>query len=101
METRRESRSRSLAGPPAMANDNDGPILIISGTNRPGSNALKVARALAEHYARTQVASDLLDLQQLPREIFDGSAYQNKPPAMIELQRRVLVASGLHVVTPE
>src|SRR4051794_34846964 len=79
----------------------NGPILIISGTNRPGSNALKVAGVLREHYGRSQVATDLLNLEDLPREIFDGSVYKTKPPSMVELQRRVLAAAGLHVVTPE
>jgi NAD(P)H-dependent FMN reductase len=78
-----------------------GPILIISGTNRPGSNALKVARVLQDHYGRSHVPTDLLNLEDLPREIFDGSAYKTKPPSMVELQGRVLSAAGLHVVTPE
>ena len=79
----------------------NGPILIISGTNRPGSNALKVAGVLQEQYGRAQVPTDLLNLEHLPREIFDGTSYRTKPPAMVALQGRVLAASGLHVVTPE
>jgi chromate reductase, NAD(P)H dehydrogenase (quinone) len=79
----------------------NGPILIISGTNRPGSNALKVARVLLDHYRRAQVPAEVLNLEDLPREIFDGSVYATKPPAMVELQGRILSAAGLHVVTPE
>jgi NAD(P)H-dependent FMN reductase len=86
-------------GPPrAMAT---GPILIISGTNRPNSNALKVARAVERHYAGARVPTELLNLEDLPPELFHGSAYTAKPPAMLELQGRVIAAAGLHVVTPE
>jgi chromate reductase len=79
----------------------NGPILIISGTNRPNSNALKVARVLEAHYARAGAAVDLLNLEHLPKELFDPSIYTSKPAAMAELQARVLAAAGLHVVTPE
>ena len=78
-----------------------GPILIISGTNRPNSNALKIARTLEAHYQREAMPAELLSLEQLPREAFEPSAYATKPPAVVEMQNRVLAACGLHVVTPE
>jgi NAD(P)H-dependent FMN reductase len=77
------------------------PILIISGTNRPGSNALKVARVLEKHYHAQSTAVEILSLADLPHEVFDGEAYAVKPPGMIEIQSRVLAAAGLHIVTPE
>src|SRR5688500_10185918 len=77
------------------------PILIVSGTNRPQSNALRVAAVLRANYERIGVAHEILSLEELPREVFDGSAYANKPPGMVAIQRRVLDALGLHVVTPE
>ncbi|HEY7116720.1 MAG TPA: NAD(P)H-dependent oxidoreductase [Tepidisphaeraceae bacterium] len=79
----------------------DGPILIIAGTNRPNSNALRVARIVEGHYRQENVPTTLLNLEHLPPEIFLPSVYTAKPPAMVELQRQVLEASGLHVVTPE
>jgi NAD(P)H-dependent FMN reductase len=78
-----------------------GPILIISGTNRPNSNALKVARTVERHYAAMQVPTQLLNLEDLPCELFKGTVYTAKPPAMMELQVRVIRAAGLHVITPE
>jgi len=81
--------------------DEQRPILIISGTNRPNSNALRIASVLSANYERLGVAHEVLSLTELPREIFDGAAYANKPPAMVELQKRVLDAIGLHIVTPE
>ena len=77
------------------------PILIVSGTNRPQSNALRVAAVLRANYERLGVAHETLSLADLPREVFDGSAYANKPGGMVAIQRRVLDALGLHVVTPE
>jgi chromate reductase, NAD(P)H dehydrogenase (quinone) len=77
------------------------PILVISGTNRPGANALKVARIVEGHYKSANVATDFLSLTELPKEIFDGAAYANKPPGMLAIQQRVMDAKGLHVITPE
>jgi NAD(P)H-dependent FMN reductase len=77
------------------------PILIISGTNRPGANALKVARIVQGHYSSTDVPTDLLSLTELPVEVFEGAAYAAKPPAMVAIQQRVLEARGLHIITPE
>ena len=77
------------------------PILIISGTNRPNSNALRIAHVLAANYERLGVAHEIFSLAELPKEIFDGSAYANKPPAMVALQQRVLDSIGLHIITPE
>jgi NAD(P)H-dependent FMN reductase len=79
----------------------DRQILIISGTNRPDSNAMRVSKLIEGHYRAIGVAPNLFSLTDLPREIFDGAAYATKPPKMLEIQQRVLDASGLHIVTPE
>jgi NAD(P)H-dependent FMN reductase len=80
----------------------DASILIISGTNRPGSNALRIARVLERHYHAAGTAGvSILSLAELPIEVFHGSAYAAKPPAMVAIQQRVVAALGLHVVTPE
>lgn len=78
-----------------------GPILIISGTNRPNSNALRVARLIETHYRAAGAASEIFSLAELPPEMFDPGAYATKPPAIITMQQRILDARGLHVVTPE
>src|SRR5260221_14631466 len=72
----------------------NGPILIISGTNRPNSNALKVARVLEGLYGREQAAGDLLNLEGLPPEVFSPAIYTSKPAGMGELQRRGEAAGG-------
>lgn len=77
------------------------PILIISGTNRPGSNALRIANLLGELYAQANVAAEVFSLEAMTPEIFLPTSYAAKPPAMVAIQKRVLDASGLHIVTPE
>lgn len=79
----------------------DRPILVISGTNRPNSNALRISQIVMGLYAAASVNAELLSLTDLPREVFEGSAYASKPPGMVAIQQRVLDAGGLHVVTPE
>lgn len=76
-------------------------MLIISGTSRPDSNALKVSKVLQGHYAAAGVKAEILSMAELPPEAFLPTVYATKPPAVAAMQERVLAASGLHVVTPE
>jgi NAD(P)H-dependent FMN reductase len=79
----------------------DGAILLISGTNRPGSNALKVAGVIQGHYQSAAVAVDLFSLAELGPEVFEPAAYTAKPPSILAIQQRVLDAAGLHIICPE
>ena len=76
-------------------------ITLISGTNRPNSNTRKVARHLEEIYADLKVPLQVLDLTQLPLEIFAPSSYAEKPKSFQPFSEAVLSSDGLHVVTPE
>jgi chromate reductase, NAD(P)H dehydrogenase (quinone) len=76
-------------------------ILIIAGTNRPNSNALKVAHVLQVHYAAANVEAGIYSLGEMPPEIFLPESYAKKPESWLAVQQRVLDAHGLHVVTPE
>jgi len=76
-------------------------ITLISGTNRPKSNTRKVARHLEEIYAELKVELHVIDLAQLPLEIFNPSAYLEKPPSFLPFSEAILKSEGLHVVTPE
>lgn len=78
-----------------------GPILLISGTNRPDSNALRVTKQIQLHYQSAGAAAEIFSLAEMPQEVFDPSSYATKPPAMIAIQQRVLDARGLHIITPE
>jgi NAD(P)H-dependent FMN reductase len=76
-------------------------ITLIVGTNRPGSNTRKVAKQVEDIYAELKVPLHVLDLAQLPPEIFSPASYAEKPKSFAPFADAVLRADGLHVVTPE
>jgi chromate reductase, NAD(P)H dehydrogenase (quinone) len=76
-------------------------ICLISGTNRPQSQTLRVTRLLEKRYKALGIATQLLDLNALPPEIFLPSAYSEKPASFAPYTDTVLKADGLVVVTPE
>ena len=76
-------------------------IVIISGTNRPGSNARKVSTHVEEIYESLGVKTELLDLADMPPEIFSPSSYAAKPVGFSKFTDAVLASDGLVIVTPE
>jgi len=76
-------------------------ITLIVGTNRPQSNTRKVARHVEEIYADLKVPIHLLDLAQLPPEIFSPTSYAKKPKPFEPFSEAILRSDGLHVVSPE
>jgi NAD(P)H-dependent FMN reductase len=76
-------------------------LTLIVGTNRPGSNTRKVAAQVGEIYAQLGARPRVLDLAELPPEIFSPASYARKPPAFAPFADAVLQADGLIVVTPE
>ena len=76
-------------------------MTLIVGTNRPGSNTRKIARHVEEIYAALNVPLRVLDLAQLPPEIFSPSVYAEKPASFKPFTDGILQASGLIIVTPE
>lgn len=77
-------------------------ITVISGTNREGSQSLKLAGKLAELYSEITPNVNLLDLAKLPATAFLPSAYKDKPAELNEhFIQPVLDSSGLVVVVPE
>jgi chromate reductase len=76
-------------------------ITLIVGTNRPGSNTRKVATQLEEFYAGLKVPLHVLDLANLPPEIFSPASYAEKPKSFQPFADAILQSTGLHVVTPE
>lgn len=77
-------------------------ICIISGTNRDDSRSLKLARLLERIYGDLGQETTLLDLRELPAELFAPAAYVEKPEAFKKnFIAPVLASAGLHVVTPE
>lgn len=76
-------------------------LTLIVGTNRPGSNTRKVARQVEEIYAALEVPLNVLDLAELPAEIFSPASYAEKPATFRRFADEILESSGLIVVTPE
>src|SRR3954470_21035818 len=76
-------------------------MTLLVGTNRPNSNTRKVARQVEEIYAELKVPLRVLDLAQLPPEIFLPSSYAEKPKSFQPFSDGILQASGLHVIAPE
>ena len=76
-------------------------ITLIVGTNRPGQQQRKVARHVEEIYAGLKVPLHVLDLAQLPPEIFSPSSYAEKPKSFQPFADAVVKSAGLHLVTPE
>jgi chromate reductase, NAD(P)H dehydrogenase (quinone) len=76
-------------------------IVIISGTNRPGSNTRKVTTHVQAAYQALGVKTTVLDLAEMPPEIFLPSSYGEKPASFKRFTDAVLGADGLVMVTPE
>ncbi len=76
-------------------------ITILSGTNRPGANTRKVAGQVLELYQALGAEASLLDLANLPPEIFHPSSYEEAPPTFQPFVDAVVNCSGLVIVTPE
>lgn len=76
-------------------------FVVISGTNRPGSRTLQVSRLAARELEAAGAEARLLDLLELPEELFRPEAYATKPAAFADWQAAILEAEGIVAVTPE
>jgi chromate reductase len=76
-------------------------IVIISGTNRPGSNTRKVTTQVEAIYNTLGVKTQVLNLAELPPEIFSPTSYAEKPVAFKKFTDAILASDGLVIVTPE
>ena len=76
-------------------------ITVISGTNRPGSNTRKIAVLIQKMLEGTGEEVTLLDLAEIPAEIFGESSYASKPGSFAAFQDQILKTDGLLTVVPE
>ena len=76
-------------------------IEIISGTNRPGSNTRKVAARVETVYQTLGVSNHLLDLAEMPPEVFAPTSYAEKPASFQKFINPILASDGLVIITPE
>ncbi len=76
-------------------------IVILSGTNRPGSNTSKIAAQLHAIYQGSGQAAQVISLEDLPAEIFAPTSYGEKPASFAPFSDAILNCAGLHIVSPE
>jgi NAD(P)H-dependent FMN reductase len=76
-------------------------ITVISGTNRPGSNTRKIAVLIQEMLQEAGEEVTLLDLAELPPEIFADSSYASKPGSFAAFQEQMIETDGVLTVIPE
>ena len=75
---------------------------IISGTNRPGSNSLKISQFIQNLYLEASEQVEILDLANIGLEQLDGSHYgKAPPPKLAETIEKINQSEGLIVVVPE
>lgn len=76
-------------------------FVVISGTNRPNNRTQHVARLAAKAFEANNHPARLLDLQELPRELFDPQSYAEKPASFATWQEAITNATGILTVVPE
>lgn len=74
---------------------------MVVGTNRPGSRARAVSKHVEEIYRELGVQLTIVDLADLPTEIFNTSSYDEAPASFARFQQAITAAHGLVIVTPE
>lgn len=76
-------------------------ITLLSATNRPGSNTRRVTALVESLYREAGIACQVLDLADLPPEIFNPASYAEKPAAFAPFAETILGSAGVVIITPE
>jgi NAD(P)H-dependent FMN reductase len=76
-------------------------ITVISGTNRPESNTRKISNIVNGLMADNGIETRLLDLSDLPQELFAPSSYAEKPDEFERFQKMISTTDGFLTVVPE
>lgn len=76
-------------------------VTIISGTNRPSSNTLIVAKYYQNQLAKKGLKSQLFDLQDLPENLIASDLYGKRSEAFAKIQRLVTDTTKFLFVIPE
>ncbi len=75
-------------------------LVVIPGTNRAGSQSLRLARLVESDYRALGSTTDLLELA-LGAEFLEPTAYKQPAPAVSALVARFLKADGVVFIVPE
>jgi NAD(P)H-dependent FMN reductase len=77
-------------------------ITIISGTNRPGSNTLKVCQIVQKMFSEHQETTEILDLQKVELEKMATAPYgKDLPTSVAKAVQSIVQADGVLIVSPE
>jgi chromate reductase len=76
-------------------------ITIISGTNRPSSNTLKVAKYYQNQLDKKGLKTAVLDLQDLPADLIATDLYGKRSEAFAKIQEIVTQTTKFLFVIPE
>ena len=76
-------------------------LKIISSTDRPNSNALRVSKYVQSLYTEQGVNAEIINLEDFPLEEVVGGRYGKKLPAVEKFREPVINADGLVFVIPE
>lgn len=76
-------------------------ITIVSGTNRPNSNTLKVAKYYQRQLAEQGLQTALLDLQELPPDFIGNDLYGERSQAFLRMQQVISETRKFLFIIPE
>ncbi|HKK45227.1 MAG TPA: NAD(P)H-dependent oxidoreductase [Balneolaceae bacterium] len=76
-------------------------LQIISGTDRPDSNAYRISRYLQSRYQEQGISAEIIDLYDFPLEHVAGGKYGQDIPEVDTFVEPVIEADGLVIVCPE
>jgi chromate reductase, NAD(P)H dehydrogenase (quinone) len=76
-------------------------ITIIAGTDRANSNTLKVAKIAQSILEKGGEKTEMIDLSQLPPNLFQPSNYGAKSPEFAPYQKMILETDGILNIVPE
>ena len=76
-------------------------ICILSGTDRPGSMALKIAKYIQPHFQEKGVETRIVSLEDFPLHEVAGGKYGKKLPEVEAFRNQVIDADGIVMIIPE
>ena len=76
-------------------------IVVVCGTNRQGALSRLLAKEAGEAYKQLGHSVDLLDMQELPAEALQPTAYKEQDPKVAALVQRFLKSEGAVFIVPE
>lgn len=76
-------------------------VTIISGTNRPGSNTLKVARYYRKELEKRGLKTTLIDLQELPSALLTATSYRENGGIFSDIQDTISQSDKFLFIIPE